>query len=134
MNEVFADTFYFLAMINSADRYHAEAIRLTEALRAPYVTTTAVLIELADGLSRPGTRLIVHRFLAMLAVDPNVHVVDTAASWYARGLSLFGQRLDKSWSLTDCISFQVMSERGIQEALTGDHHFEQAGFRPLFKG
>ena len=134
MNEVFADTFYFLAMINPADRYHAEAIRLTEALRAPYVTTTAVLIELADALSRPGARTVVHRFLARLAVDPNVHVVNTNATWYTRGLSLFAQRVDKSWSLTDCISFQVMSERGILDALTGDHHFEQAGFRPLFKG
>ncbi|MGC8641878.1 MAG: type II toxin-antitoxin system VapC family toxin [Isosphaeraceae bacterium] len=133
MNEVFADTFYFLAFLNPADRFHAEAIRLTQALCFPYVTTTAVLIELADALCRPGARLVVHRFLVTLAADPNVRVVDTSSAWYSRGLALFGQRADKGWSLTDCISFQVMHERGITDALTGDHHFEQAGFRALFK-
>jgi uncharacterized protein len=134
MNEVFADTFYFLALLNPADRFHAEAVRLTQALRFPYVTTTAVLIELADALCRPDARLVAHRFLARLATDPNVQVVDTSSAWYSRGLALFGQRTDKSWSLTDCISFQVMHERGITNALTGDHHFEQAGFRTLFEG
>jgi len=133
MTEVFADTFYFLALINPADQYHSEAIRYTETLRIPLVTTSAVLIELADALSRPIARQVVHRFLANLDADSNIRVVETDPSWYARGLSLFGKRADKSWTLTDCISFEVMSERGILEALTGDHHFEQAGFRALFK-
>ena len=133
MNELFADTFYFLALLNPADQFHAEAIRLTQALRSPYVTTTAVLIELADALCRPVHRHVVHRFLANLVADPNIRVVDSSADWYARGLFLFGQRADKSWSLTDCISFQVMGERGIVNALSGDHHFEQAGFPVLFK-
>jgi len=52
---------------------------------------------------------------------------------YQRGINLYAQRPDKEWSLTDCISFVVMSDRGITEALTGDHHFEQAGFRALLK-
>ena len=52
-----------------------------------------------------------------------------------RGLALYRARPDKAWSLIDCISFMVMTERGITEALTGDHHFEQAGFRaPLRLG
>jgi hypothetical protein len=55
-------------------------------------------------------------------------------TWFAgRGIQLYNSRLDKDWSLTDCISFVVMRERGITEALTGDHHFEQAGFTTLFK-
>ena len=43
------------------------------------------------------------------------------------------ERSDKSWSLTDCISFVVMGEHGITDALTGDRHFEQAGFRALLR-
>lgn len=52
---------------------------------------------------------------------------------FERGVELYHSRLDKQWSLTDCISFVVMSEEGIAEALTGDHHFEQAGFVALLK-
>ena len=43
------------------------------------------------------------------------------------------QRQDKRWSFTDCISFAVMKQMKIADALTGDHHFEQAGFRALLK-
>lgn len=133
MNEVFADTFYLLALINPGDRHHAEAIRLTGAMRGRFVTTSAVLIELADALSRPGARAVVHRFLANLRADPNWDVIEISPDWFTRGLGLFAQRDDKSWSLTDCISFEVMKARGIAEALTGDHHFAQAGFRKLFE-
>ena len=52
---------------------------------------------------------------------------------FARGFDLYARRPDKSWSLTDCISFVVMTDRGLTEALTGDHHFEQAGFRALLR-
>jgi len=50
---------------------------------------------------------------------------------FSRGLLLFDSRADKEWSLTDCISFVVMEDRGLTDALTADHHFEQAGFRAL---
>src|SRR3954470_24178496 len=125
MTEIFADTFHFLASINPADQFHPATLRLTRALANPLVTTPAVLIEFADALSRPVARQVAHRFLTNIDADPNVRVVQTDASWFARGWALFGKRPDKAWSLTDCISFEVMSERGIVEALTGDHHFWQ---------
>ena len=133
MTEVFADAFYFIALLNPSDQHHAEAVRVTRGLIAPLVTTTCVLIEVADALAAPGIRPIVHRFLEQLPADPNTKVIEIDASLRMRGLALFGARPDKSWSLTDCISFVVMAERGITEALTGDHHFEQAGFRAVMK-
>ena len=65
--------------------------------------------------------------------DPLFEVVGYVPSVYQGGFDLFANRLDKAWSLTDCISFHVMSVRGLTEALTADHHFEQAGFRTIFK-
>jgi len=52
---------------------------------------------------------------------------------FERGIELYTARTDKQWSRTDCISFVVMKQRSIQDALTGDHHYEQAGFTALLK-
>jgi predicted nucleic acid-binding protein len=88
-------------------------------------------MEVADALSVPGFRQHTYRFLQQLAADPNTRMVGPEAAWYTRGLDLYDNRLDKSWSLTDCISFVIMTEPGISDALTGDQHFVQAGFRAL---
>lgn len=65
--------------------------------------------------------------------DPLFEIVGYVSSVYQAGFDLFAARQDKAWSLTDCISFGVMAERRLSEALTADHHFEQAGFRAIFK-
>jgi uncharacterized protein len=131
MNEVFADAFYFIAMLNPSDRFHAAAVAATRDLDRRLLTTRWVLTEVADALCSVGIRHLVHRFLERIERDGNTHVVPTDSDWYARGLALYGNRPDKSWSLTDCISFEVMAENDVHEALTGDHHFVQAGFRAL---
>jgi predicted nucleic acid-binding protein len=69
-----------------------------------------------------------------LATNPAIEIVPLATDLLERGIDLFARRPDKSWSLTACISFVVMADRGLSEALTGDHHFEQAGFRALLRG
>jgi predicted nucleic acid-binding protein len=129
----FADTYYFIALLNPSDSAHDRAIEISRTLAAPIITTTWVLVEVADALSAPGFRSHVHRFLERLASDPNFQVVPADMDWYGRGLSLYGARPDKGWSLTDCISFVVMKELGLREALTGDRHFEQAGFAAALK-
>jgi hypothetical protein len=63
--------------------------------------------------------------------DENWIVIETSHELFEQGVALFSQRPDKSWSLTDCISFVVMEQHGLSEALTADRHFEQAGFVPL---
>ena len=131
MSEVFADAFYCIALLNPADQFHATAVAATKTLTQRLVTSGWVLMEVADALSAPAVRQRTHQFLERIAVDPNTTVVTDLAPWFARSLKLYGERRDKSWSLTDCISFEVMKDRGISDALTGDQHFIQAGFRAL---
>jgi uncharacterized protein len=88
---------------------------------------------LADGLSRSPNR---HLFLLLwddFEQSPQTSLVWPNESLYRRAIDLYDARPDKQWSLTDCISFVVMQGHGLTDALTGDHHFEQAGFRALLK-
>jgi uncharacterized protein len=131
MNRVFADAFYFVALLNRADQYHTQATSAARQLHGEIVTTEWVLTEVADALAESASRRSVVPFIRDLAQDPRVKIVRAAAGWFELGLRLYEQRPDKDWPLTDCISFAVMTEEKLTEALTGDHHFEQAGFKPL---
>ena len=133
MSEVFADAFYYIALLNPSDQFHAAAIQATKDLNRRLVTTCWVLTEVADALSAPAVRQRTFQFLQRVLADPNTTVVCDFEPWFGRGMVLYGNRADKSWSLTDCISFEVMSERHISDALTGDHHFTQAGYRALLQ-
>ena len=95
------------------------------------MTTRAVLLEVANTFAGSPNRALAARFLCDLEEDASADIVAIDDTLYARGLALYRGRPDKEWSLTDCISFVVMEDRGIREALTGDHHFAQAGFVPL---
>jgi predicted nucleic acid-binding protein len=133
MKECFADSFVFFALLNPKDNSHAIAIKVMRSLHRPMVTTGWILNEVADGLCASTTK---PAFLALeqrLRADSRVVIVPANPLWQQRGIDIYRSRLDKDWSLTDCISFAVMTERKITDALTGDHHFEQAGFRALLK-
>jgi predicted nucleic acid-binding protein len=128
----FADTSWFLAMIGPSDVHHAKAVALSRQRRVPLVTTAWVLTELADGMARPPSlRRVFSEVAASIENDPTAIIVPADHTLYQRGRELYAARPDKEWSLTDCISFVVMKDRGLTEALTGDHHFEQAGFVAL---
>jgi predicted nucleic acid-binding protein len=71
--------------------------------------------------------------LEVIRTSPEYIVLQATAPLFDAGLTLHAQRPDKEWSLTDCISFVVMEQRGIAEALAYDHHFEQAGFVALLR-
>jgi predicted nucleic acid-binding protein len=131
MTPVFADTFYFVALLNRRDSYHEQAWRFADPGDRAIVTTRAVLMEIGDGFADSPERSVAARFLQDLDVDPMAEIVPLDEDLYGRGLALYRERPDKEWSLTDCISFVVMEDRGIREALTGDGHFAQAGFVPL---
>jgi uncharacterized protein len=97
------------------------------------LTTAWVLTEVADGLAATPDRHLLQKILANLDHEPRDIVVPASQDLFDQGLRLYLARPDKGWSLTDCISFVVMGERNVTEALTADHHFEQAGFVALLK-
>lgn len=130
---VFADTFFFLALLNERDDLHKRAVALTNSLREQIVTTAWVVTELADGLADTPGRSLFRPFLAQFQSDQRGIVVPFSQDLFERGTELYADRPDKEWSLTDCVSFIVMTDRRITEALTGDHHFDQAGFVALLK-
>ncbi len=133
MNRVFADSFYFFAVLNPRDRAHQKAREFADCHEGAIVTTAWVLTELADGLAVTAHRAAVSRLIARLEAEPDNEIVPPSEELMTRGIELYDARPDKQWSLTDCISFIVMQEYGLTEALTGDHHFEQAGFTALLK-
>jgi predicted nucleic acid-binding protein len=92
-----------------------------------------VLTEVADALAVPGRREQFPPLLQFLRASPLVTIVPAEQSLFDRGVRLYEERADKSWSLTDCISFIIMQDHGLRDALTGDHHFERAGFNVLMK-
>ena len=92
-------------------------------------------MEVGDGLSHPQNRPSFLLTLDSLKTEPNATIVSATDELLEAGIGLYRLRRDKHWSLTDCISFVVMQHEGLTDALTGDHHFEQAGFTaPLKKG
>jgi uncharacterized protein len=129
----FADTFYFLARLNPTAAGHARAISLPANLSDQLVTTEWVLIELADGLCDARNRTFFLQLYDHLRNRRNVELVEATHPLFLAGLDLYRRRPDKDWSLTDCTSFIIMRDRGITDALTADHHFEQAGFVALLK-
>lgn len=134
MNVVFADTFYFFALLSKTDEAHARAVEFTRSYRGRFVTTEWVLTELADGLAAtPTGRAQFLQTLDRLEAHPRTRIIKFDDALYQSGIQLFAQRPDKEWPLTDCLSFVVMKQESLTEALTGDHHFEQAGFTALLK-
>lgn len=133
MTPCFGDTFLFLALFVEGDEAHNRAVHAISNLRCDVYTTTWVLTEIADGIAARETRGTFAPFLQFLQSHPKIVIVPTTDDLFDRGVDLYRNRPDKDWSLTDCISFVVMQERGITEALTGDRHFEQAGFVALLR-
>ncbi|MGD0094624.1 MAG: PIN domain-containing protein [Planctomycetota bacterium] len=133
MTPVFADTSYFLALLNADDEAHQKAVEESTTRHRPIVTTAWVLTEFGNAFARARLRAAFLRTLEHLRGNPLATIVPPNKNLFARGLELYASRPDKDWSVTDCISFVVMQERGIREALTGDRHFDQAGFKALLK-
>jgi uncharacterized protein len=133
MIRIFADSFYFFALLNPNDAAHQRALQFSKHHRGPLLTTAWVLVELADGLARTTHRSLFHQIERDLEANPGHLIITHDEMLFREGIDLNDARPDKEWSLTDCISFVVMQKEGVSDALTGDRHFEQAGFHALLK-
>jgi len=133
MNVYFADTFYFVALLSPRDQAHQQVLDFSKEMRGSLLTTQWVLTEVLDGFANTPDRTKAAAFLAMAEAQPNVVVIEASDDWFRRGMQRYEARPDKEWSLTDCISFAVMEEYALEQALTADRHFEQAGFKALLK-
>ena len=134
MAAVFVDANYLIAALLDRDRLHSEAVRLSAELsEARFVTSTAVLVEVLNHLSKMGSYSR-GRAVALyngLHADPSIEVVSFDDALIQRSVQLYASRSDKRYSLTDCISMIICIERGIRDVLTQDHNFEQEGFTIL---
>ncbi len=135
-SEIFLDTAYAIALSVESDEHHEKAVEIAEKLESEQkqlVTTRAILLEIGNALSKSRYRSAAVELLNALEQDPQVEIIPLSEEFYARAVELFISRVDKEWGLIDCLSFVVMEERGITEALTTDIHFEQAGFHSLLR-
>lgn len=133
MKVLFADTSFYVAIFSPHDAIHAKAKPLAAAHQGGVVTTEFTLVEVGNFICRGNSRNVFRTMIGNLRAAEDIAIVPASPDLFDKGLALFNSRPDKEWSLTDCISFVVMRERGITEALTADHHFEQAGFIVLLK-
>jgi len=136
MKRIFADTSYWIALLNPRDELHGRAVAIAQSRSGDQIVTTEmVLIELLNGFSDSGPRLraAASKSVKTLLTSPNVTVAPQTSDQFKRALSRYEERTDKDWSLTDCASFLIMDAEGIEEALTYDQHFAQAGFHALLR-
>jgi predicted nucleic acid-binding protein len=132
-NQIFVDTLFVIALINRRDQYHQQASELTDRFEGhPLLTTDAVLLEIGNALARnykkEAVEIIEHFF-----TSDEVEIVHLTPKLFGQAFELYRAYHDKEWGMVDCISFVVMRERNIDQALTFDRHFAQAGFQVLMR-
>lgn len=138
MSALFMDTSGWGSLVDAKQPFHTKAAalyRLARDQRRKIFTTNYVIVELVALLMSPlrVSREKIIAFIDSLKSSPYLEIIPIDSALDAKGWELFKSRSDKNWSLVDCTSFVLMEERGMTEALTTDHHFEQAGFITLLK-
>ena len=127
----FLDTSGLLCLADASELCHSDAIAAARLIRKA-ITHSYVLSEfIALASSRQFDRKLALQFLEGIHQDPKIEIVYVDESLHFAAIDLLQRRLDKEWSLCDAVSFVLMERLGMTEALTTDHHFEQAGFIKL---
>lgn len=132
---IFADAFYWIALLNRKDKYYPIVKAFNRNLRnVNLITTDEVLTEFLNFYSSSAMQMRSNAFTKVEDIlhSQMVKVIPQNHDSFLAGLSLYKQRLDKGYSLTDCISMSIMKQLGINEVLTHDKHFTQEGFTILF--
>ena len=136
MTAIFADTFYWIAFTNIRDVAHERAKAFTRATPPRLILTTEeVLTEYLNYFAAWGSlfRRTATANIQNMRASRTVRIVPQTTASFRAGLALYHSRPDKGYSLVDCISMQTMRDEGLTEVLTNDRHFEQEGFRALFR-
>ncbi|MEN6575094.1 MAG: PIN domain-containing protein [Phycisphaerales bacterium] len=136
MKQAFVDSLYWIAVVRPNDPWSDAAKHARQALGEAILTTTdEVLIEVLAALSchGPALRRTAVRMVRAILNDPNIRVIQQTRDGFLKGVARYESREDKEYSLTDCISMNVMQLHSLTEVLTNDHHFEQEGFAVLIK-
>jgi predicted nucleic acid-binding protein len=126
MKPVFADTFYWIALVNPRDNWHQTVLNYTyDHPNQTIITTDGIVEEVLNYASSRGFLMKQKALLLYkkMLQEPNIEVVSYNSQLRELGLELYEQRLDNGYSLTDCISMIVMRQMGIQEVLSNDKHF-----------
>ena len=134
--KVFLDTAYAISLSSEQDNLHELALQIADELEEKHtaiVTTQAILLEIGNALSKQRFRHAAVTLLQALESDPSVEIVPFSQELYVRAFALFSNRTDKDWGLIDCVSFIVMQDYGITQALTIDDYYSQAGFQVLMR-
>lgn len=129
---ILLDTSFILALENSSDPHHEKAKAIDRELLkedATVVLHWGIVFEIGDGYARIGRRAKGLQLLQQL--EEGYPIFPITETLYYQAVELYRARLDKDWSLTDCVSFVLMQREGIQSALTADIHFRQAGFSAI---
>jgi predicted nucleic acid-binding protein len=123
------DTSGLLCCLDAAEVRHQDAISFFDAASLKF-THNYILVEfVALAHARKYPRHLALSFIKDVAAHPDIDVAWVDEKRHAEGLAMLRGQLDKSYSLCDAVSFLLMRDRGINDALTTDHHFDQAGFR-----
>ena len=134
VNQLFADTFYWVALINRKDASNQAVLDFSRTLKSFLITTDEVLTEVLAFCSLSGRlRADAAKATRRILAASTVRVIPQSREGFLEGLTLYEARPDKGYSLTDCISMQTMRREGLHEVLTNDHHFAQEGFHALFR-
>src|SRR5438105_1748001 len=127
----FADTFWWIAVANPKDTWHARVLAWEAAHpQARFVTTEEILSELLTWFAGtgPAGRAHASAMARGILADPSTQVLPQTSADFAAALTLYEARLDKDYSLTDCRSMLALRSLGVTAVLTNDHHFTQEGF------
>jgi len=136
MKKVFADTGYWIALLDPQDTIHPKAINVSITLAQTQIyTSEMVLTEILNHFSKRGNFLgsAAANLIESLQENPAITIIPQTDSIFQQALTLYKQRPDQAWSHTDCSSFCIMQQQNILEALAYDKHFEQAGFIALLR-
>ncbi len=133
-DKVFADTLYWVAVLNPKDQWHRQAIEMRKLLgNVKIVTTETILVEVLNYFSEYGALARQSAVDAVRTIidDDEVEYFPHISENFENALNLYEKRLDKGYSLTDCVSMLTMKNLELQEVLTHDNHFKQEGFTIL---